>query len=336
MSITILPFQENHLLGAANLLAQRHRRDLLAEPALPPQFADPAVSLKAVEKTWQQPLASGTVALAHNEVVGYVLGAPKIETKRGRTIWIPLAGHALAPSQDAELYRDLYAASAPRWIAEGCFEHYALIPAHDQDALAAWFALSFGKEHAHGLREIAPIKEPEHRFDPSIQIRRAERADLEAFMELATIIMRHQADSPVYSPLLPEEIVGRRQLFERVLTDPEAICWVAEKDGRFLAYQLYTPSEPEVDNLMDDEKSTYLNIAATREELRGQGIGQALTAHALRQAQEQGDTKVGVDWRVTNLSSSRFWPRQGFRTIAYRLYRHIDERVAWGHTQAFL
>lgn len=336
MRIDILPFQESHLLGAAKLLAQRHQRDLQVEPALPTRFVDPAIALKAVEKTWQQPLASGAVALADEEVVGYVLGTPKIDTGRGRTVWVPLAGHALATPQETELYRDLYTTSAPRWIADGCFAHYALIPAHDQATLEAWFDLSFGKEQAHGLREITPIKDPEHQIHPSIQIRRAGSADIDAFMELATILMRHQAASPVYFPIFPEELAGRRTTFERVLADPEALCWVAERDGRFLAYQLYSPSEPEVDNLMDDEKSTYLNIAATREEVRGQGIGQALTAHALRLAQEQGDTRVGVDWRVTNLSASRFWPRQGFRTIAYRLHRHIDERVAWGHNQAFL
>jgi hypothetical protein len=62
MRIDILPFQESHLLGAANLLAQRHQRDLQVEPELPTRFVDPAIALNAVEKIWQQPLASGAVS----------------------------------------------------------------------------------------------------------------------------------------------------------------------------------------------------------------------------------------------------------------------------------
>jgi hypothetical protein len=30
-----------------------------------------------------------------------------------------------------------------------------------------------------------------------------------------------------------------------------------------------------------------------------------------------------TDWRVTNLLSSRFWPRRGFRLSFLRLYRSI-------------
>jgi hypothetical protein len=41
-----------------------------------------------------------------------------------------------------------------------------------------------------------------------------------------------------------------------------------------------------------------------------------------------------TDWRVTNLLSSRFWPRQGFRPVVYRLTRRIDARVAWANPQS--
>jgi hypothetical protein len=28
---------------------------------------------------------------------------------------------------------------------------------------------------------------------------------------------------------------------------------------------------------------------------------------------------------------ARFWPRQGFRPIAYRLVRRVDQRIAWAN-----
>lgn len=36
-----------------------------------------------------------------------------------------------------------------------------------------------------------------------------------------------------------------------------------------------------------------------------------------------------AEQRSTNLLASRFWPRLGFRPIAYRLVRRVDQRIAW-------
>jgi hypothetical protein len=39
-------------------------------------------------------------------------------------------------------------------------------------------------------------------------------------------------------------------------------------------------------------------------------------------------------WRSTNLLTARFWPRQGFRPVAYRLVRRVDQRIAWANPSA--
>jgi len=67
---------------------------------------------------------------------------------------------------------------------------------------------------------------------------------------------------------------------------------------------------------------------------RGGGVGQALTRHGLLWAKEQGHHYCVIDWRTTNLLSSRFWVRMGFVPTNYRLYRHIDERIAWANADA--
>src|SRR5947208_108796 len=90
--------------------------------------------------------------------------------------------------------------SSGRGSRTACFAHYALVPALDQPALEAWFALSFGKEHAHGIRETTPVPTLAAPVDPSLEIRRAVLADLDASLELDDIIPRHQSRSPVYSP----------------------------------------------------------------------------------------------------------------------------------------
>src|SRR4029077_5944034 len=66
-----------------------------------------------------------------------------------------------------------------------------------------------------------------------------------------------------------------------------------------------------------------LAFAVTEPRLRGSGIGVALTDACFAWARERGYTTMVTDWRVTNLLSSRFWPRRGFRTSFLRLHRLI-------------
>ena len=63
--------------------------------------------------------------------------------------------------------------------------------------------------------------------------------------------------------------------------------------------------------------------AEVREELRGRGVGLALTAHVLGWAHDHGYRSMTTDWRSVNLLSSRFWPRRGFRPQYLRLYRAV-------------
>ena len=62
---------------------------------------------------------------------------------------------------------------------------------------------------------------------------------------------------------------------------------------------------------------------STLPELRGSGLGLALTDASFNWAAENGYEVMVTDWRVTNLLSSRFWPKRGFRPVFLRLYRSI-------------
>jgi ribosomal protein S18 acetylase RimI-like enzyme len=342
MKLEIVPFRDVHLDEAARLLARRHQEDRAFEPALPERFTQVEVARAAVEATWSKPEASGMVALEAGRMIGYLIGVPRIDLIWGRSVWVPLAGHAIDRTLGAEVYRDLYAALSPSWVAHGCYAHFALIPASDRSALDAWFALSFGKEHAHGIRETVDAIALASPVDPTLTIRRAELADLDASIELDWIIPRHQSRAPVYAPFWFEQYApfGNREAIRQesleILQDESVKVWLALRNGYLVAYQLFMPAFPHfdrVDNMMIPEQCSYLGTAATREEEQGRGVGRALTAHGLAEDHAAGYTHCLVDWRVTNLLSSRFWPRQGFRPVVYRLSRRLDERIAWSHSE---
>src|ERR1044071_2170641 len=100
----IVPFTDEHLDAAAEMLAARHARHREAEPLLP---AD--VDFRAqIESEWSVEGASGVISAN-----GYLFARP-LPYVDGLTWMVSgIGGHAL--SGDAEHARDLYAAAAAAW-----------------------------------------------------------------------------------------------------------------------------------------------------------------------------------------------------------------------------
>ena len=147
-SLSIVPFADEHLDGAAALLAERHRAQRLVEPGLDPAYEEAAAARAEVDALWRADGASGAAALAGDDLVGFLVGRPR-EASWGPNVWVDPAGHAVAR---AELVRDLYAAAAERWVDEGLTSHYAVVPATDPALVDAWFRLGFGHQHVHAIR----------------------------------------------------------------------------------------------------------------------------------------------------------------------------------------
>jgi GNAT superfamily N-acetyltransferase len=341
MHMKIVPFSEADLEEASALLARRHQEDRAHEAALPERFTRPDQAWVEVEKTWKASAAhdgsgGGVVAREGGTMIGYMIGVPKIDETWGRSVWVELAGHAIDRSYSAEIYRDMYAALSPGWVALGCLYHVSNIPAHDRDALEAWYNLSFGKEHIYGVRETADAQDGAAPVDPTLEVRRATAADVDLAMELDLVLPAHQARAPVYSILMPYHKEEERQDVLEELQKEDWKTWLALRDGRLVGIQIYLPARPGqgIGALPIPDSSSFLGFAATREDEQGHGIGRLLTARGLTDAHESGYTTCFTDWRATNLLSSRFWPRRGWRPVVYRLSRRLDSRILWSRNQA--
>jgi ribosomal protein S18 acetylase RimI-like enzyme len=306
----IVPFTSEHLDAAAELLAERHGRHRDAEPLLPED-----IDFRAeVEALWTKGGASGAFAEG-----GYVLGTRLDDAIWGANVWIELAGHA---AREPELVRELYAACAARWVAEGRTLHYAYVPASDEGLVDAWFRLGFGAQHAFGIRELAD--QPAVEVD-GVLAREANENDVDALVEVGPALNQHQALAPVFSKIPAWSDEETRAEIVEDLANPDMGNLVAEIDGRVVGNFVVVPIEMSRAHtgLARPPGLAHLGFAAVLPEARGSGAGLALTAASFAWARERGYEAMVTDWRVTNLLSSRFWPKRGFRTTFLRLHRAI-------------
>jgi GNAT superfamily N-acetyltransferase len=210
-----------------------------------------------------------------------------------------------------------------------------MMPASDRAGLDVWYGLSFGREQAHATRSLAdPLPEP---VDiPGVIIRPATLDDRDAMVEeMSPILRQHLVAPPVWAASLPEYMQAVREGFAEMLEDDTARVWLAAAEGieteRVLGYQAYFPAKPADDNLTVSisDRTIALKVAATRPDVRGRGIGRALTRVGLAAAAAAGYRLCITDWRTANVEAARFWPQMGFQTVAYRLTRKLDPRVMW-------
>jgi ribosomal protein S18 acetylase RimI-like enzyme len=313
--VQIAPFAEEHLDAAAELLADRHRRNRRVEPLLPaePDFRAEIGDLLARG-------ASGAVAHRAGRAVGYLIGAPRPDEKWGsNNVWVEHAGHA---AEEAEDVRDLYAAATARWVDDGLTRHSALVPATDAELFDAWFRLGFGHQQAHGAREVAreDVAVPE-----GFEIRKPDPADIEGLIDVDLALPAHQQLSPVFSGRPRTSREKSREEWLSTLAGTEEEILIGYRGAMPVACWSITATERSEQHagLARPESSCYLAFAVTLPDARGSGIGVALTNACLGLAAEQGYDSMVTDWRVTNLLASRFWPQRGFRTTFLRLYRSI-------------
>jgi ribosomal protein S18 acetylase RimI-like enzyme len=317
--LEVVPFSDVHLDDAARLLAARQAHHREAEPALPERFEDPAAAREEVEEAWRAEGASGAAALREGRVVGYLIGTPRDVNVWGENVWVELAGHAVEEPEDI---RDLYGGAAGRWVEEGRTRQYALVPTNDPDLVEAWYRLSFGQQHAHGLQEVTSR---EVELPLGVEIREPRTEEIEELIDVDLALPTHQTRSPVFSTIGPPSREEEREEWVKTLADDEENVLVGYREGKPVA--VWSVMSVEVSSqhrgVGRPERAAFIGFASTLPDFRGSGLGLALTDASFNWAAENGYDVMVTDWRVTNLLSSRFWPRRGFRPVFLRLYRSI-------------
>lgn len=315
--VEVIPFTEEHLDAAGELLAARQRLHREAEPLLPERYTEPGVARTEVDALWRADDTPGAVALRDGRVAAYMVGVRKDSAVWGSNVWVDPAGHA---AEEAELVRDLYAAVSADWVAADRKAHYAVVPSSDASLLEAWYRLGFGQQHAFGIREL-----PQKTSWPE-GTREARSEDIDQLLRLAPLLGEHQALAPVFARLPAEEDAEEmRAEYEEDVARDDVGSVIAEQDGRIVGQFYVVPIELSRmhSSVTRRDGAAFLSFAITDPAVRGTGAGLKLMQAAFAWAREHGYDTMAIDWRVTNLLSSRFWTARGFRPTFFRLHRLV-------------
>ena len=328
MSTEILPFTQDMVPAAGELLSNRHKRNRKHLPVLSERFDNHEATSKALKVLLEKKVANGYVAMRDGKMVAYLLGDSTIEPW-GRCGWVRLPGYALANGESVSTLQDLYVRLGDDWVRNGVFIHHAYISCADEDVVDAWFALDFGKERIDAILDLVQIEIPEIRIPDGIRIRRAGPGDNDRLADLSHIIFRELEKPPYWHPTPPETWDELKEGWAELANDNSVSIWLAMENQNALGMiGFWAQEESEVD-MLAAPKMSYLSVAATREAARGRGIATALTWSGLAYCKQNGDDFCITNWISPNLTASRFWPRYGFKEVAYRLTKQINPMITW-------
>ncbi len=337
MSLTVTEFEEQHIDSAARLLAARQVADRRREPSLSAAFESPEALPPMLEKLLQQSKGNGVIALRNGEPAGYMIASPVLPAPAQliaqffppRAMNVPYEGHAVAPTEDASLYRDLYASLAGKWVSAGYFEHFVNVPAQDAGACEAWNSLGFGRELTCVIREVdEPVIGVPAPGQSSTEVHRAGEEDIAVIEALADALWVHHTGSPIFTPFMRDTQESERELSLELMKAPANAHFVAYRDSEPLGMNTFM-KQGFLPPLLPAEECTYLWQGIVYGHARGGGIGRTLLAHAMDWARDQGYRLCVLHFYSANISGGSFWLGNGFRPLEYRLRRHVDERIAW-------
>ena len=328
MKTKLIPFTTEMLPEAGELLAKRHQRNRKILHILPDRFEQPEVAEKAIEALLEKKYTSGYAAIRNGKMVAYLLGEHNA-MPWGRCGWVYLPGSALSENENVETLQDLYVKLGDDWVNRGVFIHHTYLSFADKEIVDAWFELDFGKERIDAILDFGQVEIPEIQIPDGIQIRRAGPGDNERLAGMSHLIFRELEKAPYWHPTPPETWDELREGWAELADDQTVTAWLAIENENTLGIIAFWPPEESAIDMLQTPKMSYMSVAATRPESRGRGISTALTWTGLKHCIDNGDKYCVTNWISPNLAASRFWPRFGFKEVAYRLTKNINPMIAW-------
>ena len=328
MKTEITAFSKEMIPEAAGLLAQRHACNRQALPLLPPRFAEPQAAEKAVGAVWGKKFKHGYAAFRGGRMSAYLIGEYMVNPW-GRCGYVYLPGCGLAEGEKPSMLQDLYARLGDEWLKHGVFSHAAYVSAADRPVIEAFFNMGFGKERVDALLDLRTLDIPQLADPDGVTIRIAGKGDNHHLGSVSHLIMDALSSAPYWHPVPPEDYLELKEGWSELADDEEWTVWMALEDGSVLGTVGFRPEWEEDEQMLAAPHTVYLSVAATLPQARGRGVANLLTWRGLERARREGYEICYTNWISPNFLASRYWPRFGFKDVAYRLSKQVNPLIAW-------
>jgi GNAT superfamily N-acetyltransferase len=277
--------------------------------------------------TFRNEKLMGMGAFIGEEMVGYLFATFESSNLYGAMAWIPYEGIAIKTYESKELIRLLYAQASQEWVEQGCLYHSIYSPLGQDIYYQALLHLSFHIEQVYGVLSMNRYQVLDTKN--KLTIRQANDRNRDLLGKMSRIIIDNQVQSPVFLPITKSMIEQRKKAFESLVDEDDVIVFIAEKDQQGLGYFNF---ESLSNTLMIPNKSIELSVAGVFKASRGLGVGKALMNHSVEILKDKGFKHIMTDWKISNIFASNFWPKCGFKPIAYRMVRLIIKNETGIHT----
>ncbi|XMB85350.1 GNAT family N-acetyltransferase [Mycoplasmatota bacterium WC44] len=295
------------------LILSNHR-DIISKVGVATSREDnDQIILNSIEKWSSSTELSGAVCIDNNKIVGFMLGEIKENPNK---IWIKPYGLAASGANVDGIFYKLYKYCSKKWINSGYNEH--VIESLNNDSFVQSLQnLGFAFQQVHGILKISSYVEQVSNAE--IEVRQLNNNDEPLLRKMADIIYNYQNDSPVYAAP-PFTINDIRNGYASLIDDKDLLFYIAETNEPVAFQGLW----PEEEGYLVPDKCVELSIAGTFSNMSHQGIGSKLMNYVVDDLSKKGFEWIVADWRVTNISSRRFWNEKcGFKIVKHRMVRII-------------
>lgn len=316
MPCEIKPFTEDHLGEAVALFAQNYSTARLELPLLPMRAIDDREWIATQLQTHLKK-ETGFVYLRDNRLVGYMLSCYRFPFKGQRTAICQAYAHAAELRDGADIYRQLYAALATAWAADGIQLHIVSHLAANTLLKETLYQLGFGAILAERLRAVECVGGHSN-ATITCETKGDDLADLHAEH------MAYYAQAPIFVYKDSSRQEAQRDLQERAGKD-EFLLY-RENNGRPRAYFIVGEPDGHEGFLLHSTHTAQIKDAYVQAHLRGQGIGRALLDQAIAWAKGRGLARIFVEHETANRHGSYFWSRH-FAPYLYISARYVDKML---------
>ena len=313
----IIPLHEDHLQDALRLVSKRYMQLYKNVPDLPSKYTMSKTFLPLLQNLFHAS-GAGVAAFHQNRLVGFLTGWLMSSFRGKRSVYSPEWGNGAELSDSGKIYQEMYSFLSAEWVSRRYIAHYISLFPNDKQAINAWYWMGFGMISVDAIRGLDPIEEEPGKY----QIRAAEPQELDQVIQLQENLRSYMWEAPIFLITAEKD----RDYYEAWLSDPQKVIWLAWARERPVAFMRLGPADEDVCTVIQDEGTTSIYAAFTKERFRNSGLGASLLNHALNEARNAGYKRCAVCFEPMNLLGTRFWLKY-FQPVCYSVVRYIDWRV---------